>query len=98
MHPDIVVVGAGVIGAACAHALTVAGLRVTVLDRGAPASATTASGEGNVLVTSYAVHRPDGVFKLRNIFRRHSPNETPSTHYFQSLLPSRVCNEASRAF
>ncbi|WP_054055625.1 FAD-dependent oxidoreductase [Alloactinosynnema sp. L-07] len=51
MYPDVVVVGAGVIGAACARALTVAGLRVTVLDRGAPASATTASGEGNVLVS-----------------------------------------------
>ncbi|HVK23528.1 MAG TPA: FAD-binding oxidoreductase [Actinokineospora sp.] len=51
VYPDVVVVGAGVIGAACARALTVAGLRVTVLDRGAPASATTASGEGNVLVS-----------------------------------------------
>ncbi|SDI22199.1 Glycine/D-amino acid oxidase [Actinokineospora alba] len=54
VYPDVVVVGAGVIGAACAHALTVAGVRVTVLDRGAPASATTASGEGNVLVSDKA--------------------------------------------
>ncbi|MCP2164509.1 NAD(P)/FAD-dependent oxidoreductase [Goodfellowiella coeruleoviolacea] len=50
-HPDVVVVGAGVVGAACAEALTAAGLRVTVLDRGAPASGTTAAGEGNVLVS-----------------------------------------------
>jgi glycine/D-amino acid oxidase-like deaminating enzyme len=46
-----VVVGAGIVGAACAEALTAAGLRVTVLDRGAPASGTTAAGEGNVLVS-----------------------------------------------
>jgi glycine/D-amino acid oxidase-like deaminating enzyme len=50
-HPDVVVVGAGVIGAACAEALSAAGLRVVVLDRGAPAAGTTASGEGNVLVS-----------------------------------------------
>jgi len=51
---DVIVVGAGIVGAACAHALSGAGLRVTVLDRGAPAGATTASGEGNVLVSDKA--------------------------------------------
>jgi D-hydroxyproline dehydrogenase subunit beta len=48
---DVVVVGAGVIGAACAEALSARGARVTVLDRGDPAAGTTASGEGNVLVS-----------------------------------------------
>ncbi|GLZ35120.1 FAD-dependent oxidoreductase [Lentzea sp. NBRC 105346] len=51
MHPDVVVVGAGIIGAACAEALTARGLRVTVLDRGPVASGTSAAGEGNVLVS-----------------------------------------------
>jgi glycine/D-amino acid oxidase-like deaminating enzyme len=51
VNPDVVVVGAGVIGAACAEALSAAGLRVSVLDRGAPASGTTSAGEGNVLVS-----------------------------------------------
>ncbi|WP_374213126.1 NAD(P)/FAD-dependent oxidoreductase [Crossiella sp. SN42] len=51
MRPDVVVVGAGMVGAACAYALRRAGLRVEVLDRGAPASGTTAAGEGNVLVS-----------------------------------------------
>ncbi len=49
--PDVVVVGAGVIGAACAEALSAAGVDVTVIDRGTPAGGTTASGEGNVLVS-----------------------------------------------
>jgi glycine/D-amino acid oxidase-like deaminating enzyme len=48
---DVVVVGAGIIGAACAEALSAAGVRVVVLDRGAPASGTTAAGEGNILVS-----------------------------------------------
>ncbi|CAM3329846.1 FAD-binding oxidoreductase [Kibdelosporangium persicum] len=51
MHPDVAVVGAGIIGAACAEALSAAGIRVTVIDRGAPASGTTAAGEGNVLLS-----------------------------------------------
>lgn len=48
---DVVVVGAGIVGAACAEALTAAGVRVVVVDRDAVASGTTASGEGNVLVS-----------------------------------------------
>ena len=48
---DVVVVGAGIVGAACAEALTAAGVKVVVIDRGAAASGTTASGEGNVLVS-----------------------------------------------
>ncbi|HEX8868742.1 MAG TPA: FAD-dependent oxidoreductase, partial [Lentzea sp.] len=51
MHPDVVVVGAGIIGAACAQALTARGLDVVVLDRCGPASGTSAAGEGNVLVS-----------------------------------------------
>jgi glycine/D-amino acid oxidase-like deaminating enzyme len=49
--PDVVVIGAGVIGAACAYQLACAGLRVTVLDRGSVASGTTGAGEGNILVS-----------------------------------------------
>ncbi|MGP3974272.1 NAD(P)/FAD-dependent oxidoreductase [Streptomyces sp. 8N114] len=47
----VAVLGAGIVGAACARELTRAGLEVTVVDRGAAASATTAHGEGNVLVS-----------------------------------------------
>ncbi|NCY02020.1 MAG: FAD-dependent oxidoreductase [Planctomycetia bacterium] len=34
LRPDVIVVGAGVIGVACAHYLATAGLRVTVIDQG----------------------------------------------------------------
>jgi glycine/D-amino acid oxidase-like deaminating enzyme len=47
----VVVVGAGMVGAACAEALSGAGVRVLVIDRDGPAGGTTASGEGNVLVS-----------------------------------------------
>ncbi|NHC47524.1 NAD(P)/FAD-dependent oxidoreductase [Motilibacter aurantiacus] len=48
---DVVVVGAGIVGAACALALARHGARVAVIDRGPLLSGTTGSGEGNVLVS-----------------------------------------------
>lgn len=47
----VIVVGAGIVGAACARELADAGCAVTVLDRGRPAGATSAHGEGNILVS-----------------------------------------------
>jgi len=47
----IVVIGAGVVGAACAYHLAKDGHRVTVLDRSAPGMGTTSRGEGNILVS-----------------------------------------------
>ena len=49
---DVVVVGAGVVGAACALAAARAGLAVTVVDRGPVAGGTTGAGEGNLLVVT----------------------------------------------
>ncbi len=54
MNADVVVIGAGIIGAACARALARAGMSVIVVDRAAPASATSARGEGNLLVSDKA--------------------------------------------
>ncbi|MFI1935939.1 NAD(P)/FAD-dependent oxidoreductase [Streptomyces purpureus] len=48
---DVIVVGAGVVGAACAYYAARAGLTVTVLDRGPVAGGTTGAGEGNLLVS-----------------------------------------------
>lgn len=77
MAYDVVVVGAGVIGAACAEALTAAGLSVAVLDRGAPASGTTAAGEGNVLVSDKA---PGPELALARDSRRRWPQLLAALH------------------
>jgi glycine/D-amino acid oxidase-like deaminating enzyme len=50
----VVVLGAGVVGAACARELSLAGFDVVVVDRGRPAGGTTSHGEGNVLVSDKA--------------------------------------------
>jgi glycine/D-amino acid oxidase-like deaminating enzyme len=67
---DVVVVGAGVVGAACAEALSAEGARVLVLDRGAPAGGTTAAGEGNVLVSD---KEPGPELELAKLSRQRWP-------------------------
>jgi glycine/D-amino acid oxidase-like deaminating enzyme len=48
---DAIVVGAGIVGAAWAYALSRAGLSVTVIEARAAASGTSSQGEGNILVS-----------------------------------------------
>ncbi len=49
-HPDVVVVGAGVVGAACAAALAREGLQVTVIDADFAGSGSTSVGMGHIVV------------------------------------------------
>jgi len=49
-RPDAIVVGAGIVGAACAAALANDGWRVTVLERAFAAAGTTSVGMGHVVV------------------------------------------------
>ena len=65
---DVVVIGAGIVGAACAHALAGAGLRVAVVDRGGVAGGTTSAGEGNILVSDKAPG-PELALALRSAAR-----------------------------
>lgn len=49
MTPDVLIVGAGMIGAACADALSARSLRVTVIERDAVGSGATAAGMGHLV-------------------------------------------------
>lgn len=51
MTTDVIIVGAGIVGAATARSLARRGLSVLVLDRAAAASGTSAAGEGNLLLS-----------------------------------------------
>jgi D-hydroxyproline dehydrogenase subunit beta len=48
--PDVIVVGAGIVGAACAAACAQAGVKVHVLDRGPIGGGTTGAGMGHLVV------------------------------------------------
>ncbi|OYV73539.1 MAG: hypothetical protein B7Z72_02315, partial [Gemmatimonadetes bacterium 21-71-4] len=49
-RPDAVIVGAGIVGAACAHTLAAHGLRVLVCDADFPGGGATAAGMGHIVV------------------------------------------------
>jgi glycine/D-amino acid oxidase-like deaminating enzyme len=48
--PDVIVVGAGIVGAACAWECAATGLSVTLLDAGIPGGGATAAGMGHIVV------------------------------------------------
>ena len=47
---DLIIVGAGIVGAACAMECARKGIKTLVLDRGNPATGTTAAGMGHIVV------------------------------------------------
>jgi glycine/D-amino acid oxidase-like deaminating enzyme len=63
---DVVVVGAGVVGAACTAEFARAGLDVCVLDRLGPAAGASSAGEGNLLVSD-KVPGPELEFALHSL-------------------------------
>ena len=51
MTGSAVVIGAGIVGAACARRLAMSGINVVIIDSGTAVSGTSARGEGNLLVS-----------------------------------------------
>ena len=80
MPSDVIVVGAGIVGAACAYSLATAGLSVVVVDRAAVASGTTGSGEGNILVSDKGPG-PELDLQLRSteLWRRYAQELPPGS-------------------
>lgn len=59
-RPDVVVVGGGIVGAACAHALAQRGISVTILDDGSVAGVAT-SAAGGMLAPLAEIQREDAL-------------------------------------
>ncbi len=80
MPSDVIVVGAGIVGAACAYSLAAAGLSVVVVDRAAVAAGTTGSGEGNILVSDKGPG-PELDLQLRSteLWRRYAQELPPGS-------------------
>ena len=64
--PDIIIVGAGIVGAACAMECARGGLKALVLDRGPIAGGTTGAGMGHIVVMDDSEEQ----FALTNYSRR----------------------------
>lgn len=51
LRTEVVIIGAGIVGAMCAYYVNRGGLKAIVIDRGTVASGTTGAGEGNIMVS-----------------------------------------------
>ncbi|MBB3663623.1 glycine/D-amino acid oxidase-like deaminating enzyme [Prauserella sediminis] len=68
---DVVIIGAGALGAACAYFATEQGLRVHIVERGEVAGGTTSACEGNLLVSDKeAGHELDLALYSNQVWRR----------------------------
>lgn len=67
---DVIIIGAGAVGAACAYFAAIAGLRVRVIERAQIVSGTTSACEGNLLVSDKeAGHELDLSLYSQNVWR-----------------------------
>jgi glycine/D-amino acid oxidase-like deaminating enzyme len=66
MNYDVAIVGAGIVGAACAASLSAAGLRVVVIDANGAATGATAAGMGHIVVMDDS----EAQFALTNYSRK----------------------------
>jgi len=78
----VVVIGAGMVGAATAAALAASGRRVCVVDRTGPLGGTTAAGEGNILVSD-KLPGPELTLALRSIalWREFAAEHGPAAEF-----------------
>lgn len=66
-YVDVVIVGAGILGAATAHCLSAAGLTVTVLERGSPNREGSGTTAGNLHIQAVHTRRPGQAVPLDNV-------------------------------
>lgn len=80
---DVAIVGAGIVGSACAAALAREGLSVIIIDKDAPAMGTTAAGMGHIVVMDDS----EAQFALTNYSRKlwiELSDELPATCEFEN--------------
>lgn len=99
---DAVIIGAGVVGAACAYYAARSGLSVAVVDRGPVAGGTTGAGEGNLLVSDKEAGPELDLALLSTRLWRELAGELPDTEYEPKgglvVAPDETTLKALRGF
>ena len=80
-HPDVVVIGAGIVGAACAEALASDGMSVVVVDSGFTGSGTTAAGMGHLVVMDDSPAQLALTIYSRMLWAGLAPELPPNVEY-----------------
>jgi glycine/D-amino acid oxidase-like deaminating enzyme len=78
---DIVIVGAGIVGAACACEFAQAGFRVAIVEAGIPAGAATAAGMGHIVVMDDSPAQLALTAYARSLWRSLAPQLPKATEF-----------------
>jgi glycine/D-amino acid oxidase-like deaminating enzyme len=78
---DAIVIGAGIVGAACAEALARDGLRVTILDASPPGGGATAAGMGHIVVMDDSEAQFQLTSYSRDLWNRLAPELPPRIEF-----------------
>lgn len=81
MNYDVAIVGAGIVGAACATSLSSAGLSVLVIDSNGIASRATAAGMGHIVVMDDSEAQFALTNYSRKLWNQLAPELPPSSEY-----------------
>lgn len=84
MNPDVVVVGAGIVGAACAAACSARGLRVEVLEQAGVGGGATAAGMGHLVVMDDSEAQLALTHYSRTLWQALAPELAPEVEYTAS--------------
>ena len=83
-NQSVIVIGAGIVGAACAWALVRGGHRVTVLDSNSPGSGATAAGMGHIVVMDDSPAQLQLTRYSQELWRQLAPQLPPAAEYVQT--------------
>jgi len=78
---DVLIVGAGIVGCACARECALAGLRVGVVEGGMPAGGATAAGMGHIVVMDDSPAQLALTAYSRSLWLAESANLPPAAEY-----------------
>jgi D-hydroxyproline dehydrogenase subunit beta len=81
MTYDVIIIGAGIVGCACAREFARAGRRVAIIERDLPNGATTAAGMGHVVVLDDSPAQLALSRYSRSLWRELAPALPPSVEY-----------------
>ncbi len=81
MTYDVIIIGAGIVGCACAREFATAGLRVAIVERDLPNSATTAAGMGHVVVLDDSPAQLAITRYSRSLWQELAPELPPAAEY-----------------
>ena len=79
---DVIIIGAGIVGCACAREFARAGLRVAIVERDVPNGATTAAGMGHIVVLDDSPAQLGLTRYSRSLWREMAP-ELPSAAEYE---------------